>query len=189
MLNPESLASPTVTQRATYDRLVVAGLIALSALALGFLTYLLLAPPMQSSNATWTAGLPTVNATLNTLTVLLLVAGYIAIRNQRRILHAWLMRSAFVVSALFFVSYSIYHSVHGDTPFTGQGWIRLFYFTILISHIVLSVVIVPLVLCTLYFAFRERWPTHRKLARITLPLWLYVSITGVMIYLLLALFK
>lgn len=92
------------------------------------------------------------------------------------------MTAAFLTSALFLISYITYHYAHGATRFQGEGWIRAFYFTILISHTILAVVIVPLILNTLWQAARGRFDRHKRLARITLPLWLYVSVTGVTVY-------
>lgn len=129
--------------------------------------------------------LPTVNATLNTISAILLTIGYVLIRQRRIEAHKRCMLAAFTVSVLFLISYVIYHANAGSTPFTRQGWIRPVYFTILISHIILAFVIVPLALRTLYLAWRERFEQHRRIAKITLPLWLYVSVTGVLIYLML----
>ena len=95
------------------------------------------------------------------------------------------MLAAFAVSVLFLISYVIYHANAGSKPFTKHGWIRPVYFTILISHIILAFVIVPLALRTLYLAWRERFDKHRRIAKITFPIWLYVSVTGVLIYLML----
>ncbi len=129
--------------------------------------------------------LPTVNATLNTISAILLTIGYVLIRQRRIEAHKRCMLAAFAVSVLFLISYVIYHANAGSTPFTRQGWIRPVYFTILISHIILAFVIVPLAIRTLYLAWRERFDQHRRIAKITLPLWLYVSVTGVLIYLML----
>jgi putative membrane protein len=126
--------------------------------------------------------LPAVNASLNTITTLFLVRGWFAIRAGNRTLHAFCQKSAFVFSAVFLVCYIVYHSVHGDSHFPGQGLIRPVYFSILISHIVLSIVALPMVLSTFFFALTGRFDTHRKLARITFPIWLYVSVTGVVIF-------
>ena len=129
--------------------------------------------------------LPTVNATLNTISAILLTIGYVLIRQRRIEAHKRCMLAAFAVSVLFLISYVIYHANAGSTPFTRQGWIRPVYFTILISHIILAFVIVPLALRTLYLAWRERFEQHRRIAKITLPIWLYVSVTGVLIYVML----
>jgi putative membrane protein len=95
------------------------------------------------------------------------------------------MVSAFVVSSAFLISYCVYHYHVGDVPFQGQGWIRPVYFTILITHVILAVAIIPLVLITLRRAFTQRFTAHRKIARVTFPLWLYVSVTGVAVYMML----
>ena len=131
------------------------------------------------------SNLPTINATLNTISAILLTIGYVLIRQRRFEAHKKCMLAAFAVSVLFLISYVIYHANAGSTPFTGQGWIRPVYFTILISHIILAFLIVPLALRTLYLAWRERFEQHRRIAKFTFPIWLYVSVTGVLIYLML----
>jgi len=129
--------------------------------------------------------MPAVNATCNALSALCLVAGFVAIRRRAVHVHRALMVSAFVLSAVFLVGYLTYHFVHGDTRFTGTGPIRAVYFFILITHIVLSVTVVPLALTSFYFAFTRAFQRHRRLNRVFLPIWLYVSVTGVVIFFLL----
>lgn len=129
--------------------------------------------------------LPTLNATLNSIAAILLVAGYIAIRRRHIRTHKRCMLSAFVTSALFLVSYLVYHAQVGSRPFAGEGPLRLAYFAILISHVVLAAAILPLAVVTLARALRGRFDRHVALARWTLPLWLYVSVTGVVVYLML----
>lgn len=129
--------------------------------------------------------LPAVNAGLNSLSTVLLLAGYRNIRRRNIPAHRACMVAAFAVSTLFLVCYLTYHVQVGSVPFRGQGWIRPVYFTILISHITLAAAILPLALVTLYRAWRERFDSHRRIARWTLPLWLYVSVTGVVVYLML----
>ena len=129
--------------------------------------------------------LPTVNACLNSISTLLLTAGYLFIRRGQVQRHRVAMAGAFVTSCVFLTSYLIYHSQAGSVPFTKQGWVRPVYFAILISHIILAAAIVPLALVTLYHAWRERFDKHRRIARWTWPIWMYVSITGVAIYLML----
>ncbi|MBI3317822.1 MAG: DUF420 domain-containing protein [Candidatus Omnitrophica bacterium] len=126
--------------------------------------------------------LPALNATLNGTCALLLLAGYASIRKQNVKSHGALMGMAFLTSVLFLASYLTYHAFHGSTRFTGTGWIRGLYLAILISHTVLAVVIVPLSIRTLWLAVGGRIPDHRRIARWTLPLWLYVSVTGVIVY-------
>lgn len=129
--------------------------------------------------------LPTVNATLNTISAILLTVGYVLIRQRKIAAHKKCMFAAFAVSVLFLISYCIYHANAGSTKFTQQGWIRPVYFAILISHIILAFAIVPLALRTLYLAWREKFDKHRRIAKITFPIWLYVSVTGVIIYFML----
>jgi putative membrane protein len=129
--------------------------------------------------------LPTLNAILNSLSATLLVVGYVFIRQKKINAHRTCMVSAFVTSTLFLISYLFYHYHHGATRFTGQGAVRALYLTILLTHTVLAVVIVPLIFITFARALRARFDKHRAIARWTLPLWLYVSVTGVIVYLML----
>ena len=129
--------------------------------------------------------LPSVNAGFNALSAVFLLAGFISIRRKKINFHKACMVGALVASFLFLASYLTYHYFHGTSHFPGRGWIRPVYFTILISHTILAIVIVPMVFITLRHALKERFDKHRALARWTFPLWLYVSITGVIIYLLL----
>ena len=131
------------------------------------------------------ADLPAVNATLNGLAAILLVTGYILIRQRRWRQHRAVMLAAFATSVLFLISYVIYHANAGSRPFSGQGRIRIVYFTILITHVILAAAIVPLALVTLSRALRARYDRHARIARWTLPIWLYVSVTGVVVYLML----
>jgi uncharacterized membrane protein YozB (DUF420 family) len=123
------------------------------------------------------------NATLNGTSAMLLAAGYSAIRSGKIALHKKLMVSAFFVSCAFLVSYVIYHMrIHQVIHFQGQGWIRPVYFTLLTSHTILAIVIVPMIIVTLRRAWQQRFAKHRVIARWTLPLWFYVSVTGVIVY-------
>ena len=123
------------------------------------------------------------NATLNGTSAILLAAGYSAIRSGKIALHKKLMVSAFFVSCAFLVSYVIYHiRIHQVIHFQGQGWIRPVYFTLLSSHTILAIVIVPMIIVTLRRAWLRRFDKHRVIARWTLPLWFYVSVTGVIVY-------
>jgi putative membrane protein len=125
------------------------------------------------------------NAILNTTATILLLAGFYFIKHRNIRAHRICMISAVCVSALFLTSYLIFHYEVGDILFTGQGWIRPVYFSILIPHVILAGLIVPLALITLYFALRSRFASHRRIARWTWPLWIYVSVTGVIVYLML----
>ena len=126
--------------------------------------------------------LPTVNAVLNASAAVVIVAGLVAIRRRRVSVHRACMLTAVGLSVLFLASYLTYHAQVGSRPFTGQGWLRTLYFAILLTHTVLAALIVPLVATTLYRALRTEFVRHARLARVTLPLWLYVSVTGVVVY-------
>ncbi|MFT5049613.1 MAG: protein SCO1/2 [Chlamydiales bacterium] len=134
--------------------------------------------------------LPRINASLNAVAALLLVLGLLAIRAGERVRHAHLMRAAFLVSAAFLACYVYYHTVvlpmsGGPTAYNGTGWARRAYLAMLASHIILAVVNLPMVLATLWLAHREDWERHKRLARKTFPIWLYVSVTGVLVYVIL----
>ncbi len=129
--------------------------------------------------------LPTLNAVLNGMSAILLAAGFYAIRQRNWKVHRAFMLTAFVTSTLFLLSYLTYHFNVGSVPFQGQGWVRAVYFVILVSHVVLAAIIVPLALVTLSRALRGHFAGHRRIARWTLPIWLYVSASGVAVYLLL----
>ncbi|HET7003971.1 MAG TPA: DUF420 domain-containing protein [Candidatus Binatia bacterium] len=131
------------------------------------------------------AQLPTLNAALNTLSAVFLCAGYFFIRSHNRDAHQRCMMAAIACSTLFLVSYLTYHFQVGSVGFKGQGWIRPVYFAILITHTILAAAVVPLVLVTFIRALRERFDAHRRIARWTFPIGLFVSITGVVIYLML----
>ena len=129
--------------------------------------------------------LPALNAVLNSLSALLLCSGYLAIRRGRRELHAGLMIAALATSILFLASYLTYHSFHLTRRYPHHDWTRPLYFAVLLSHTVLAVANVPLVIMTVARAVRKRFDAHRRIARWTLPIWLYVSVTGVAVYLML----
>ena len=131
------------------------------------------------------SNLPTLNAILNSISGLFLVTGYMMIRQRQIKAHRACMLGAFTTSTIFLISYLIYHANVGSIAFTGRGTIRIVYFTILISHIILAALILPLALVTLVQALRERFDRHARIARWTLPIWLYVSVTGVVVYLML----
>jgi uncharacterized membrane protein YozB (DUF420 family) len=129
--------------------------------------------------------LPHLNACLNGTSALLLITGYSFIRARNVVAHRACQIAALVVSLLFLASYLTYHYHHGATRFQGTGIVRTFYFTVLMSHTILAIVIVPLVILTFYRAFRRDFVRHRRIARVTLPIWLYVCVTGVIVYLML----
>jgi len=130
--------------------------------------------------------LPKFHATLNGLTAFILTGGYILIRKKKRKYHKLMMLTAACFSAVFLVSYVLFHSQTDSTTFGGEGAIKFIYYFILLSHILLAIAIVPLVLLTLYRALTDNFSKHKKIARITLPIWIYVAITGVVVYLMIA---
>jgi putative membrane protein len=152
-----------------------------SAAALGFLIWLIYFA-VPAGTPPWAAALPTLNACLNASSTVAMSLGVWAIKRGRRSLHIRCMLTALASSALFLLSYIAYHHFHGDTKYLGQGWIRPLYFVILISHILLSAVVLPMLLSTVFFASTARFDRHKRLARLTFPLWLYVSVTGVVVY-------
>jgi putative membrane protein len=129
--------------------------------------------------------LPAINATLNAIATVFLLSGYVLIRRGHRTLHKRCMLGALVTSALFLVCYTVYHLNAGSRPFPGEGIPRVVYFAILLTHVPLAALILPLALTTAAWGLRSRYDRHVRLARWTLPIWLYVSVTGVVIYLML----
>jgi uncharacterized membrane protein YozB (DUF420 family) len=129
--------------------------------------------------------LPTLNAVLNATSGILIITGFLFIRRNRIAAHRACMIAAVCTSIIFLISYLFYHYHHGATRFLGTGWVRPFYFVILLSHTVLAATIVPFVIVTLVRASRGQFERHRRIARWTFPMWLYVSITGVIVYLML----
>jgi uncharacterized membrane protein YozB (DUF420 family) len=129
--------------------------------------------------------LPTLNATLNSIAGVLLLFGYISIKQGKRELHKKLMVAALVASTVFLASYLTYHYHVLSKKFPDLGWIKTLYFFILFPHIILAVVMVPMILKTFWHAYREEWEKHKKIAKITFPIWMYVSVTGVIVYFML----
>ena len=135
---------------------------------------------------TWTVhDLPAVNASLNAISFVLLVCGWLLIRARRIAQHRRVMIAAFITSSLFLVSYLTYHAQVGSVRFTRYGFVRPFYFTILITHVTLAALVLPLAIVTLSRALAAKFDRHRRIARWTLPIWMYVSVTGVLVYVLL----
>jgi len=129
--------------------------------------------------------LPAVNASLNALSGILLLLGFTLIHRRRVELHRKVMIAAFATSSLFLICYVVYHAQVGSVPFPRQGFVRPLYFTILITHVILAATVPPLAIITLTRGLRGRYPQHRRIARWTFPIWLYVSVTGVLVYVLL----
>lgn len=168
------------------NRLAVNVILGLSAVIVGFLVWFIYLRDTTSAKAPhWAANLSAVNASLNAVSATFVVAGLLFIKRGLQKQHAAMMIAATVASAAFLVSYLVYHYFQGDTKFTSQGWIRPVYFFILISHIVLSVVVVPLIAGSLFFATTRKFLTHKKVSKWTYPVWLYVSVTGILVYFLL----
>ncbi len=164
------------------DRLALPVIGVVSALVVLSIGFVLLLRQTEIQRGYDVSALPTVNAFLNGTSAVLLTIGYVFIRLKKVTAHKTCMVTALGVSSLFLLSYLIHHYRVGSVPFGGTGFIRPVYFTLLISHIVLAACIVPLVLITIYRAWTEQFEKHMRIARWTLPLWLYVSVTGVIVY-------
>ena len=164
-------------------------ILATSAAVFAFLVWLIYLKPAAGYTSQVIGFLPALNALLNAMSSVFLVAGFIAVRRRQYATHVRLILGALVCSTLFLISYVVYHNFHGDTKFLGTGMVRPVYFFILISHIVLSAVVVPLILTSVYLALAGRLATHRRVSRYTFPIWLYVSVTGVLIFAMLKLFQ
>ena len=166
------------------SRRVIVAVLALSAAIAGGLFWLIYFKGRGVEPA-WVASLPALNALFNSLSACCLAAGFVHIRRKQIASHRAFMLAATLCSGLFLTSYVIYHFFHGDTRFPGQGWIRPVYFTVLISHIGFSIVALPLILTTLFLALTGSFPIHRRFARWAFPIWMYVSVTGVLVFFLL----
>jgi putative membrane protein len=182
------MTKPAITAQSSSNT-AVTGLVILSIAAIGFLCWLLFvhqAAPGTSREYTFLAPL---EASFNAASAIALLFGLRFIKQRKITAHRNSMILAFVFSSLFLVAYIVHHALMGDMLFAGQGAIRVVYFAILISHIVLSAVALPLILIAFFFAFTGRFPQHRKITPITYPLWLYVSVTGVVVYAMLTLWR
>jgi putative membrane protein len=177
-------STSTHVRSAELGRKPMLAMVALSVATASFLIWLIYFKGKVAA-PDWVRALPAANASFNSLSALCLILGYINIRRGNRVTHMRFMLSATVFSTLFLVSYVTYHFFHGDTLFAGQGWIRPVYFFILISHIGLSMIALPLILAALWYGLRSQFAFHRRIARWTFPIWLYVSVTGVIVYVLL----
>jgi putative membrane protein len=164
----------------------IVAIIGISAIASLFLCWLVYYHAPADVAGTHLLFLPALNALLNALSSIALVVGFCFIRAKQISRHRMAMFIAFIFSALFLVTYITNHALHGDMHFQGQGFSRVVYFPLLISHIGLSVVALPMILITFFLSLTGRFPAHRRLARFTFPIWLYVSVTGVIVYMMLA---
>jgi putative membrane protein len=178
------LGTPTVHHRpgAPTDRLAVGAILAASAAAVAFLLWLLYFHDPPPTLAQQWIFLPQLNALLNGLSAVALCVGLYFIKHRNPQAHRNSMLLAFGFSSLFLISYIVNHALRGDTPFPGVGTARTVYLSILASHILFSIVALPLVLTTLFFALSGRFRMHRRIARVTFPIWLYVSVTGVIVF-------
>ena len=167
----------------------IIGLVSL--LALVGLVWLIYFGPKDSTGYSqeFISFLPVLNASLNTLASIFLIVGYVYIKKKNEVMHRNMMISAFVASSLFLVSYLVYHYAHGDTKFINVGFIKYSYFFILITHIILSGLVLPLIFTTFYFIMVGKRAKHKKFAKITFPIWLYVSVTGVLVFFYLRFFN
>jgi len=163
----------------------IAVILLISAAAFGFLIWLIYYKGGSDYSSNLIMSLPALNALLNSASTVLLLFGYQAIRQRDFSRHMKFNLTAFITSSLFLISYVIYHNFHGSTPFTGEGFIRPVYFFVLISHIILSALVVPMILTSFYLAFAGKLKLHRKVSKVTFPVWLYVSVTGVVIFFML----
>ena len=167
-------------------RSAIAAILAVSAAATAFLFWLIYVHPAAAASSQY-AFLPALNALLNGLSAIALLIGYTFIRARRIAAHRAAMMTAFGFSTLFLVSYILHHALHGDVRYPVHAALRMVYLPLLTSHIILAVVALPLVLVTFFFSLSGRIPQHRKVARWTFPLWLYVSVTGVITWAMLRL--
>ena len=178
----------TVEQAQNNPRAVLGAIVAASAAAISFLLWLLYVHRAPSQFAGQLTFLPALNALLNGLSAIALCAGFYFIKHGDRQSHRTSMFFAFGFSSLFLVSYIVNHALHGDTRFPGLGAVRTLYLSILASHILLSVVALPMVLTTFFFSLSGRFAMHRRIARFTFPIWLYVSVTGVVVFVFLKIY-
>lgn len=178
--------STTEGASTTADKRFMVFAAALTVGVVAFLGWLLLLRQPAPGGTVDVRFLPSVNAGLNALASCFLVSGFVAIRRGRRSVHKYLMLCALATTTLFLISYVTYHSVHGDTPYPKDAPLRMLYLGILVSHVLLSMILPFLALVVLWFALRGQFTRHRRLARVTLPIWLYVSVTGVLIFVMLA---
>jgi len=179
-------AAPASNNRQQGTRAAVATILAISAAATLFLFWLIYVHPAAASSSQY-AFLPALNALLNGLSATALLIGYTFIKSRRIAAHRAAMMTAFGFSTLFLVSYIAHHALHGDVRYPIHAALRSVYLPLLASHIILAIVALPLVLVTFFFSLSGRIPQHRKIARWTFPLWLYVSVTGVVTYVMLRL--
>jgi putative membrane protein len=184
--SPRSLPAPSESLRGLSERALAWIVYSLTAVVCGLVVLLITFRQVLVIEGLNVAPLPAFHAILNGTCALLLILGVVLIRKGRVAAHRTAMVGAFALSAVFLISYVIYHSQSPGAHFGGEGWIRPVYFFILISHITLAPVVLPLALYTVVRAFRAEFGRHRRIARWTFPVWLYVAVTGVAVYLMMA---
>ena len=148
--------------------------------------YLIYRPVAAASSGTWVLAIPHINAVINAVTSIFLLAGFIFIRRKHIDQHRFCMLTAFTLGCLFLIGYIIYHSTVPSTSFGGQGPVRTVYYFLLISHILLAIAVVPFVLLALYHALKNNIERHKRIVKFAYPVWLYVSVSGVLVYLLIS---
>ena len=173
---------PLIDQPSKPELITRSVIAALSLVVFAGVAFVLLGSPAGAAADASASILPTVNALLNGTSAVLLMVGYACIRQRKVMAHKTCMVTAFVVSSLFLVTYLIHHYQVGSVPFSGQGWLRGVYFSLLIPHVVLAALVVPLALTTIHHGWKSRFDKHVRIARWTLPIWLYVSVSGVLVY-------
>lgn len=173
------MSSVLIEKSERYNRLI-----GVLAIAIPVVVAVLLGIRQKVDLGAWTKALPHLNGIINSLTTILLLAGYYQIKRKNIQAHRRLMTAAFVLGSLFLVFYVLYHLSNDSTPFGGEGVIRYIYFFLLVSHILLSIVVVWFVLRAVYYAFSGQIPAHKRVVKWAYPIWLYVSITGVVVYLM-----
>lgn len=173
--------SPLVNDQKKYD-----GLIKVLAIAIPLVVALLFGIRTKMDLGNWTKLLPHLNGLLNSLTSVLLIAGFVFIKNKNIRMHRMAMLGAFGLGSLFLVSYVLYHLTNPSTSFGGEGPIKVIYYVLLLSHVLLAAVVVPFVLYAVYYAISGQIERHKKVVKWTLPIWLYVSVSGVVVYLMIS---
>ena len=171
-----------IDQRSNRELIAGAVIATLSLVVVVAVAFVMLGSTTGTAAGTRASILPAVNAVLNGTSAVLLTVGYACIRRKRIVAHITCMTTAFVVSSLFLVTYLIHHYRVGSVPFAGEGWLRGVYFSLLIPHVVLAALLVPLALTTIHRGVTSRFDKHVRIARWTLPIWLYVSVSGVLVY-------
>ena len=183
MTETTPLAPSTAEAAAATERLAALVIGALTAIVIGGVALVIYVP--HGGHAGGSSWLPEINASLNGTAAVLLGTGYVLIRRRRIAAHRACMIAAFVAASLFLITYLIHHARVGSVPFHGAAWLRPVYLGLLVPHIVLAALVVPLALTTIHRTRRGRFDRHRRLARVTLPIWPYVSVSGVLVYVLL----